>query len=121
MSQPKRPKLDARLADRESLRKAIERREAANRRDRGRIIELDAKIADERIRGLCGVTNGVRRRYRDAHHMPELNDALGTITEVRRTRCTVVYELPDGTETTVDAPLDGLLPAGQPQGEFVSV
>jgi hypothetical protein len=73
------------------------------------------------LRKLLNVPGGVQTRYRVATGKDSrLNDAPGTLTEIRRTRGTVLFMV-DGQEQRWDFPLSDLKPATEPQGWEISL
>ena len=98
----------------EKLQNRIKSRLKKNRDDEDEIFKLKAKQHKAKIAELVGKPNAVRRRFR-AEFNPELNDALGTVLEVRRTQCTV--EFGDLGPWTV--PIKNVIPAGDKQGMFI--
>lgn len=106
------------LAD---LRKQLAKAEVAKKRHdqqareaQQRIFAIERAIHAEEIRSIVG--QQVKRRYRGSSN-PQLNDAIGTLIEVRRTRCTVDF----GTHGKWEFLISDILPLDQPQGRELGV
>lgn len=104
---------------------AIEKQIAANRQKAKRLRKsledctnegflLDRRLHRERLRLLIG--KPVIRKYRRSDH-PELNEATGTLLEVRRTRCTVDF----GEHGKWAMPIEEVASPVTEQGMFLSV
>jgi hypothetical protein len=95
----------------------------ARQKLKAKVKQLDAKLGELIIEGnaierqihrtqvAALVGQQVQRRYRRSQH-PELNDAIGTLTAVRRTRCSVDY----GHLGKWSLPIDDVAEAGVEQG-----
>ena len=112
-------KIAALEAEQQRLKRSIERQKKKLWSDERRVHQIRNEIHDEQMKALVGIRHAVKRRARDTQHYPELNDALGTITKVRRTRCDVCFTLAGGKEEIFDFPLNNITAANAEQGETV--
>lgn len=108
--------LDRLRAENKKLRNKLKR--LANQREETQqaLHASEDAIRRETLRQAIG--QPVKRRYRSSKH-PLLNDAIGTLTSVRRTRCTVKYSEPIHGCDTWTMPIDGVCLAQDEQGETV--
>jgi hypothetical protein len=104
-------RLEAAEARLEADRKELARREAALRRARQRL----------RLKVLVGVRDGVRSscRYPAGTQGACLNDRLGTLVRMCRTRAVVDFGDVGGDTRHWRMPLTAIIPAGQEQGQFI--
>ena len=111
-----RKRLDAQEDRREAAFRKYQKRCIAICRQLGRLeLELQRE-QQEKIKPLVGVPNAVQMAHRepDGNRCAYLNDVLGTVTAVRRTRATVDFDVDGGNGW--DFPLEELLPADATQG-----
>jgi len=97
-------------AEIKAINKRMARRDAANKADRKKRNQAYQRLDRERLRLLIGQEDGVRLR----NPAPGVS-SVGTLTEVRRTRTTVVLATPDGAREEWDIPIENLAPVGDPR------
>lgn len=94
-------------AEVERLAARIERRNQQNRKDRGAIVDAEARLRRLAIVDIVGVPGAVRVRCRGRFSDWRVNDAAGTVKSVCRTRCVVDWGAPLGQWRML---IDDLLP-----------
>jgi hypothetical protein len=106
------------LAERDALQKKSDRLREEYRKVAGelqRVVEKIGRMAThERLSPLIGIQSGVQVSFTRPPDDPQawMNDAKGTLLDIRRTRGTVDY----GERGEWDIPLDQIAPVGEPQG-----
>ena len=77
-----------------SFEEKIRERRAANERDQQSIFALYRQQHKENLTELVGKANAVRlrHRYQTGDQCAKLNDLSGTLTEIRKTRCSVMFK-----------------------------
>lgn len=102
------------LAEKKRLETAIKRREAASKRDRQRLFRIDDELHILGLTDLLNIPNAVRIAHRrnEGARGARLNDLSGMLTEIRRTRGTVVFS----NGEPWDLPLDEIRSVDKPQG-----
>lgn len=114
-------KLEQLEAEQSAIRARQKRRKAAEECDWKRLREIERLIHRERIAALVGIQGAVKVACRKRQGHPEafLNDARGTVLEVRRTLAQVQWDTPcprDGYNGQWQWHIDALMPAEQCQG-----
>jgi NADH:ubiquinone oxidoreductase subunit D len=89
--------IEARLARRSKRIASLNAEQQHDHQDQARI---EQSIRRERLKTLIGVPDAVRigYRYPAGHQCAKLNDALGTILEIGRTRAVVLFRIGDTEE-----------------------
>ena len=99
--------LDKLKAELDRLHKRAQKRRAEQEADQKRERVIKTAIDRNKVAELLNVPDGVTVRYRQSSgRAAGLNDATGTVLEVRRTRCTVLFG-----DTKWSFPMENLLPA----------
>lgn len=120
LTQPDTGKIDKQIAQLEAesnqLEKRIQKRRKQNTVDGERRHTIHRQISRLKIAKLVNAPDAVKFNYRVPFGCRgyELNDALGTVVEVRRSRATVLFL---GKRWNI--PLDDLIPADGQQGMFI--
>lgn len=111
-------RLEELAAEREKLNGQLARLSKRADSIRGRLFEIAKQERRERMKAQAGVSEGVRvaaRGYSGKYAF--LNDALGTLVKVNRTRAVVDY----GEHGELSIPIVDLIAADDPQGFIVGV
>jgi hypothetical protein len=94
------------------LQSRIAKRRKANQDDLELIVRLESKLHRSSVVEKLNVPDGVRTRYRNRCRDKRLDEAMGTVTNVRRTRATVCF----GSLGKWNFPIGDLIPVEKQQG-----
>jgi hypothetical protein len=108
---------EALTAEADKLTKTIDRREGQNRKDRSRLNKIQFEQRRLAIVALIGVPDAVKTSRREAPGDPSyhLNDARGTVLEVKRTIALVKFNVQDKYNGRCRIRFFDLLPAADQQ------